>query len=121
LPLRGLCGLSLDADTVVLSGCATGRAWVSEGDDLFGLVRGFLHAGVRDLVGSLWRVSDGTAAEFMLRFHRALAGGEAPAAALRAAALELRRLRPHPHDWAPFALTGAGGPARRSPPCSVPS
>jgi CHAT domain-containing protein len=114
LTLGDLLGMRLRSDLVVLSGCATGRAWVSEGDDLFGLVRGFLHAGARDFVGSLWRVSDRTATEFMLRFHRALAAGDAPAAALRTATIQLREIHPHPHDWAPFVLTGTGGVPRRS-------
>jgi hypothetical protein len=108
LTLEDLLGIRLGADTLVLSGCATGQSWVTEGDDLFGLVRGFLHAGVREFVGSLWRVSDGTATDFMLRFHRALAGGADAATALRRATLEIREIHPHPHDWAPFVLTGAG-------------
>jgi CHAT domain-containing protein len=114
LTLSDLLDMRLRSELVVLSGCATGRAWVSEGDDLFGLVRGFLHAGARDFVGSLWRVSDRTATEFMRRFHRALAGGDAPAEALRRATLELREIHPHPHDWAPFVLTGTGGVPRRT-------
>ena len=102
--------LRLEPDVVVLSGCATGRAWVSEGDDLFGLVRGFLHAGAANLVTSLWHVADSSTLRFMERFHRALSEGLSPAAAVRAAAISIRREFPHPHHWAPFVLTGTGGP-----------
>jgi CHAT domain-containing protein len=107
--------LRLEADVVVLSGCATGRAGVTEGDDLLGLVRGFLHAGAGNLVTSLWRVDDDSTLRFMERLHREIAGGASPAAAIRSAALSHRREFPHPHDWAAFVLTGTGDPLPRSP------
>jgi CHAT domain-containing protein/tetratricopeptide (TPR) repeat protein len=106
--------MRLSADVLVLSGCATGRAFVSEGDDLFGLVRGFLHAGVRSLVASLWPVSDASAARFMEAFHLGLARGDAPSVALREAASTVRAHFPHPHDWAPFVLIGTGSASHRS-------
>ena len=99
--------LNLAADLVVLSGCATGRATVTEGDDAMGLVRGFLESGAGCLVTSLWRVSDGSARMFMAEFHRRIAAGAPPSAALREAALVVRAKHPHPHDWAPFTLTSA--------------
>ena len=101
-------GLRLGADVVVLSGCGTGRATVTEGDDPLGLVRGFLRAGAGNLVTSLWRVSDASALVFMERFHRGLSCGAAPAAALREAALAVRERFPHPHHWAAFVLTSGG-------------
>jgi CHAT domain-containing protein len=101
--------LRLDAEVLVLSGCATGRSFVSEGEDLLGLLSGFLRAGAANLVTSLWRVSDASSARFMESFHRSLAAGAAPAAAIRAASLDVREAFPHPHDWAPFVLTGTGG------------
>jgi CHAT domain-containing protein/tetratricopeptide (TPR) repeat protein len=108
-------GMRLVCDVVVLSGCATGRVQVSAGDDLFGLVRGFLHAGAANLVTSLWEVADGSTLRFMDRFHVALSEGLSPAAALRAAAISIRREFPHPHHWAPFVLTGTGASTVRSP------
>jgi CHAT domain-containing protein/tetratricopeptide (TPR) repeat protein len=114
LTLPEIYDLRLSAEVLVLSGCATGRAWVSEGDDLFGLVRGFLHAGVRNLVASLWPVSDASAARFMEAFHLGLARGDAPSVALREAATAVRALFPHPHDWAPFVLIGTGSASTRS-------
>jgi CHAT domain-containing protein len=108
-------GMRLASDVVVLSGCATGRVGVSAGDDLFGLVRGFLHAGAANLVTSLWQVADASTLRFMDRFHTALSEGLSPAAALRAASLSIRREFPHPHHWAPFVLTGTGGSTVRSP------
>jgi len=113
LTLPEIYDLDLDADVLVLSGCATGRSSISEGGELFGLARGFLHAGARALVASLWPVSDASAAIFMQSFHRALAHGVPAAGALRTATLETRERLPHPHDWAPFILlaTRAAEPA----------
>jgi CHAT domain-containing protein len=108
-------GMRLSCDVVVLSGCATGRVQVSAGDDLFGLVRGFLHAGAANLVSSLWEVADASTLRFMDRFHVALSQGLSPAGAMREAAISIRREFPHPHHWAPFVLTGTGGRSVRSP------
>jgi len=110
--------MRIEADLVVLSGCATGRATMTEGDDPLGLIRGFLRAGARALVTSLWRVTDRSAVTLMERFHRELAGGASAATALRTAALEVRALAPHPHHWAPFALT-SGGLSRHPAPARI--
>ena len=74
-----------------------------------GLARGFLAAGAARVVASLWAVEDRATAELMGRFYRELlAGGRPPAAALRAAQLDLRRhLRwRDPYHWAGFVLVG---------------
>jgi tetratricopeptide (TPR) repeat protein len=118
LTLPEIYGMRLSADLVVLSGCATGRSWVAGGDELFGLVRGFLHAGVGSLVASLWQVSDDSAALLMQILHAELANGKPPAAALRAAALAVRAEHPDPHHWAPFALIGASTRVGSSQPSS---
>ena len=92
LTLGEVYGMRLDADVLVLSGCATGRAWVSEGDDLFGLVPRLPPRRRREPrhepLARLRRV--GRAASWS-RFHLALARGRSPAAAMRAAALDRAR------------------------------
>jgi len=104
--------LQLQAQVVVLSACETaGRepgAHSPRGDEWAGLVRAFLLAGAGRVVASLWPVDDRVTARFMAGFHRALAQGEAPAAALRQAQLSLRGQHPHPFHWAAFALYGGG-------------
>jgi CHAT domain-containing protein len=107
LTLHDLSGLRLSVDLVTLSGCATGLNVVAEGDELRGLVRGVLAAGARSLLVSLWDVHDRSTATFMTLFYKGLAGGLGKAAALRAAACELRREYEHPYYWAPFVLVGA--------------
>jgi CHAT domain-containing protein/tetratricopeptide (TPR) repeat protein len=98
--------LRLSADLVTLSGCGTGLNVVSGGDELVGLTRGFLHAGARAVMVSLWDVHDESASEFMVEFYRRFVRGDTPAASLARAMRLARRERPHPYYWAPFGLVG---------------
>jgi CHAT domain-containing protein len=112
LTLRDVYGLRLDADLVVLSGCRTALGREVAGEGLIGLTRGFLYAGARSVVASLWDVSDAATATLMTRFYRRLLlDGDAPAAALRWAQRSMAR-DPRwraPYYWAGFELQG---PAR---------
>ena len=74
--------------------------------ELFGLLRGFLAAGVRSVAASLWPADDAATAALMVRFYSLLAGGRTKAAALRTAQREVRDRYPHPYHWAAFALVG---------------
>ncbi|RMH21779.1 MAG: CHAT domain-containing protein [Acidobacteria bacterium] len=108
LRLRDVYELELGADLVVLSGCQTALGREIRGEGLVGLTRGFMYAGVPRVVASLWRVGDRATAELMERFYRGLVAGLRPAAALRAAQLEIRA-RPRwadPYHWAAFVLEG---------------
>jgi len=98
--------LRLSADLVTLSGCGTGLNVVAGGDELVGLTRGFLHAGARAVMVSLWDLHDESAAEFMVEFYRKVIDGASPAVALAAAMRDARRERPHPYFWAPFGVVG---------------
>ena len=76
------------------------------GDELLGLVRGWLFAGARSLFVSLWDVNDASTARLMSRFYDGLRKGLRKSSALRHAALEHRREYPHPYHWAPFVIIG---------------
>jgi CHAT domain-containing protein len=106
LNLVDVFNLSLGSDLTTLSACETGLSSVIGGDELFGLSQGFLYAGTPSLVVSLWRVNDPTTTVFMRRFYEGLLRGEGKAAALRQAALDVKREHPHPYYWAPFILMG---------------
>lgn len=106
---RDLYGMRLTGcELATLSACRTGVGRVEAGDELFGLLRGFLAAGARSVAASLWPVDDEATARLMARFYSRLgeAGGDDKAAALCAAAREAREERPHPYYWAPFVLVG---------------
>jgi CHAT domain-containing protein len=101
-----VCSLRLPAALVVLSGCSTGANKVYAGDEILGLVRGFLTAGAASMVVSLWAVNDPATAKLMTGFYERLKTGAVPRVALREAALQTRNSFPHPYYWAPFILIG---------------
>jgi CHAT domain-containing protein len=75
-----------------------------------GLTRGFMYAGARRVVASLWGVQDLATAELMKRFYGAMLGDKqmSPAEALRAAQVEMwkqKRWR-SPYYWGGFMLYG---------------
>ncbi len=100
--------LDLPCDLVVLSACRTALGEEIRGEGLVGLAHGFFHAGGSRLVASLWSVDDAATAELMSAFYRELLAGAGPAAALRAAQLDVRREPAwrSPYYWAPFVLEG---------------
>ncbi|MBI4384657.1 MAG: CHAT domain-containing protein [Nitrospinae bacterium] len=107
LTLGELYTLQLNARLAALSACETGLGKVVSGDDLVGLTRGFLYAGARSIVASLWSVDDQATADLMVRFYGAL-GNMRTGEALRQAQLAVREKYPHPFYWAAFQLTGSG-------------
>ncbi len=109
LRLGEIYNLRLPAEVVVLSACQTALGQEIRGEGLIGLTRGFMHAGAARVVASLWPVDDLATAELMTRFYRGmLKEGRPPAAALRAAQLEMARSTQWraPYYWAGFVLQG---------------
>jgi CHAT domain-containing protein len=106
LSLYDLYQFKFDAELVTLSGCATGLNVIAAGDELLGLVRGFLYAGAQSLLLTLWDVHDASTSEFMTSFYRRLGDSQDRATALQGAVRELRESYPHPYYWAPFILAG---------------
>ncbi len=105
LTVGELYSMRLDADLVTLSACETGLGKIANGDDVVGLVRGFLYAGSRSVVASLWSVDDNATATLMHAFYGNLASMN-KREALRQAQTKTRREFPHPFFWAAFQLTG---------------
>ena len=107
LSLFDIYNLRTSAELVTLSGCGTGMSKIVGGDELVGLVRGFLYAGARSLVVSLWDLHDQTTASFMKDFYSQLAAGRTRWQSLRSAMITLKATQPHPYYWAPFIGIGA--------------
>lgn len=107
LSLHDVAARPLAARLVVLSACDTLISQVAAGDELLGLARGFLLAGARAVLATLWSVPDRSTAECLQCFHQGLRQGLPPAHALQQAQLQLAHQWPHPFHWAPFVLLGA--------------
>jgi CHAT domain-containing protein len=109
LRLHEIYNMKLNADLVVLSGCRTALGKEIKGEGLIGLTRGFMHAGAKRVMASLWGVEDRATAELMKRFYAGMFGeGLSPSAALCAAqrAMLKDKHRPQPYYWAAFTLQG---------------
>jgi CHAT domain-containing protein len=109
LNFYSLLDLKLNAELVTLSACHTGMNKVFPGDELQGLMRGFLHAGARSLVVSLWAVGDRSTADLMREMYSDICAGKSKSAALRRAQLAIKQEYGHPYYWAPFVLMGDAG------------
>ncbi|MBP6821642.1 MAG: CHAT domain-containing protein, partial [Acidobacteria bacterium] len=109
LRLYEIYNLNLPAELVVLSACETGLGKDIKGEGLIGLTRGFMYAGARRVLVSLWQVNDQATTELMKLFYRGmLKENLAPAAALKKAQVEMQRQTRwrSPYYWAGFVLQG---------------
>lgn len=87
---------------------------MSEGDELVGLTRAFLHAGAPSLIASLWPVDAAATRQLMVSFYARLrktfrqTGVIDTADALRHATLDAMTVSGEPSTflWAPFVLVG---------------
>jgi len=69
-------GLHLEStELVVLSACETGAGEARAGEGVMGLRRGFVQAGARNLVLTLWPISDDMTVEIMFDFYDAVFKG----------------------------------------------
>jgi len=101
--------LQLDADLVVLSGCETGIGKSLAGEGLMSLTRPFFVAGARQVVSSLWKVSDQATAALMEHFYTHLLDDSLPAEKALQMAKDDMRADPqwqHPYFWAGFVIQG---------------
>ncbi len=107
LRLHDIFNLQLNADLVVLSACQTGLGEDIRGEGLVGITRGFMYAGTRRVVTSLWNIDDAKTAQLMTSFfQKTLKEQQTPSAALRAAQLQMWQTTPDPKYWAAFTLQG---------------
>lgn len=109
LQLHDIYNLNLSTDLTVLSACDTALGKDIKGEGLIGLTRGFMYAGSKSVVASLWKVDDRATAVLMGYFYKAmLQDGIPPAAALRLAKERMRQQKTWraPYFWAGFVLQG---------------
>jgi CHAT domain-containing protein len=111
LPPYEIAGWRTNAGLVVLSGCHSAEGTRLPGTGLLGLTRAWLMAGARSVISSNWATRDESGALFGA-LYRNLSGDRAnsPAAALRAAQLEMIRSgdwRAKPSYWGAYFVVGS--------------
>ncbi|HEX9960172.1 MAG TPA: CHAT domain-containing protein, partial [Pyrinomonadaceae bacterium] len=104
--VRDICSQRLNAQLVTLSACETGLNEIFAGDEILGLARGFLTAGAKSLVLSLWTVNDAATTALMREFYTQLEAGKETSKSLQIAQCSFIRQDAHPYFWSPFALIG---------------
>lgn len=105
--------LRLNANLVVLSACETGLGKISEGEGVIGLGRSLIYAGAKNIVCSLWQVSDASTENLMINFYNNLLSTPKEiqlsySEKLRAAKLKMisEEKFAHPYYWSPFIIIG---------------
>jgi CHAT domain-containing protein len=112
LHLYELYGMKLNSSLVSLSACNTGIGRSYKGEGMMSLGRGFMGAGARNVLMTLWSVSDQSSGSIMSSFFEKLKNEEYEPEALRMAKLEYLEkadeLTSHPYYWSGFTFIGNG-------------
>jgi CHAT domain-containing protein len=98
--------LKLNADLVVLSSCESGIGRLVKGEGLMAITRGFFYSGARNVLFSLWKISDKGTSKLMVDFYRSVLAGDSFPLALQEAKLNVIRDNQYafPSEWAGFLL-----------------
>jgi CHAT domain-containing protein/Tfp pilus assembly protein PilF len=93
---------------VTMSACSSGKGKLGAGDDLVGLTRGFMFAGVPSILCSLWDVDDEATRTLMVSFYKNYLSGMSKPEALRKAQVSMMNNKKwsHPYYWSAFVLFG---------------
>ena len=104
----------VNAMMVVLSSCNTGVGKLVTGEGILSLARGFLYAGSRSVVMSMWAVEDKSASTVIQSFYKNMRSGQTKSSALRDARLKFLRSadqgRSHPYYWSALVIYGDDTP-----------
>jgi CHAT domain-containing protein len=106
-----LYGININANLIVLSACETARGEIRGGESTIGLTLGFLYAGAKSVIGSLWNVNQNSTNHFITALYTQFKNhkSENTSVNLQQAKLELIAQNPayaHPKYWAAFVLVG---------------
>ncbi len=101
-------GLQLNAELVTLSACETALGKLSKGEGVVGFTRAFMYAGAKNVLVSLWKVSDASTSEMMIEFYEQLISGRSKAESLKRSkqALIKNKRFNKPYFWSPFVIIG---------------
>lgn len=97
----------LNTRLVVLSACETGLGEIQSGEGVWGLQRAFQLAGVKTVMGSLWKISDEATVTFMETFYKKYLTNSDIYAAYQEAMSTTKQRYPHPYFWGAFTLVGS--------------
>ncbi len=98
----------INADLVILSSCESGIGQLVEGEGLIALNRSFIYSGAKNVLFSLWKVSDEHSSDLMIDFYKNYYQGQSYTEALRSAKLNMlaNPTSAQPKFWSAFVLMG---------------
>jgi CHAT domain-containing protein len=107
-------GLPLKAKMVVLSSCNTGSGFLSTGEGILSLARGFIFSGSQSVVMSMWEIEDRSGTDIVKLFYKNLKKGYSKSESLRRARIYYLKnsdqLRSHPYFWSALVVYGNNNP-----------
>lgn len=107
---RDIYLLALDAELVLLSACETGVGQLQQGEGIISLARGFLYAGAKSVITTLWPINDEADYKLTELLYQKLTKGNRKSAALRQAKLQhinqSDNMSAHPVYWAAYISVG---------------
>lgn len=107
-------GIPLNAKMVVLSSCYTGSGALSAGEGVLSLARGFIFAGSKSVIMSLWEVDDRSGTDIIKLFYKNLKAGNTKSKSLKKARIKYLEnaddLRSHPYFWSTLVIYGDDSP-----------
>lgn len=106
LHINELFSLDINNDLVILSACKSGAGKILEGEGVYALPRGFIYAGVPNLIASLWKVHDQKTMELITKFYELLAEGMSYRKALQQTKIQMIKSGELPLDWSGMILIG---------------
>ncbi len=102
--------LELNADLTVLSACETGLGKIAEGEGVIGLTRALLYAGSKNVIVSLWQVSDESTNQLMVEFYKNIFKDKKEGFTQHLSKAKRKLINEgkfaHPFFWSPFVLIG---------------
>jgi CHAT domain-containing protein len=96
---------------IILSACETAKTEIRNGDEIFGLIRGFFYSGASTLIASSWVVDDEGTLALMHDFYRQMmVGKNPPIKAMQKSKQNLLKSEKFsaPFFWASFNTYGIG-------------
>jgi CHAT domain-containing protein len=99
---------NINADLVILSSCESGIGQLVAGEGLIALNRSFIYSGAKNVLFSLWKVSDTHSSELMIDFYKNYFDNQSYTVALRNAKLKMLEnpTSAQPKFWSAFVLMG---------------
>ena len=93
-----------NTELVVLSACQSGLGEIHQAEGVIGLPKALLQAGAKNVIMSLWTVSNVESAKLMEYFYANISKGLSYNEALKQAKLNMITM--HPYFWSAFILSG---------------